>query len=69
MASSKQRARKASNVPTSGNPKVDFIKARTAELREFCEQYKVVDPQLAGLAQAAYDEAEMWAVKAATAGK
>lgn len=44
------------------------IKEHTAELIDLCEnKLKSKDPRLAALAQTAYEEAAMWAVKAATA--
>lgn len=58
-------------VRTSFNPSmenvVDEIKQRSAELIDICEQLKSKDPRLAALAQTLYEEAAMWAVKAATA--
>lgn len=60
-----------SRVRTSFNPSangtVDQIKQKTAELIDMCEDLKVKDGRLASLAQTAYEEAAMWAVKAATA--
>ena len=49
----------------SQNDVVSELKQKTAELINICEQLK--DPRLASLAQTAYEEAAMWAVKAATA--
>jgi hypothetical protein len=46
---------------------VRYIKTRSAELITLCEDLKAKDPRLASLAQTAYEEAVMWAVKAATA--
>jgi hypothetical protein len=53
---------------------VDQIKQKTAELIDLCES--MVTPtmtaeqaRLIGLANERYEEAAMWAVKAATAGK
>jgi hypothetical protein len=48
---------------------VDQIKQKTAELIDLCETIKPLDPRLASLAQTSYEEAAMWAVKAATASK
>jgi hypothetical protein len=45
----------------------DTIKRKTAELIDICEDNRDRDPRLADLAQAAYEEAAMWAVKLATA--
>jgi len=50
-----------------GNDEVSRIKQETASLIDFCEHLKEKDPRLAALAQTAYEEAAMWAVKAATA--
>ena len=36
---------------------------------DICEDFKHLDPRLAALAQTAYEEAAMWAVKAATTEK
>jgi hypothetical protein len=44
------------------------IKRKSAELIDMCEPLKSRDPRCAALAQTAYEEAAMWAVKAATAG-
>jgi len=46
---------------------VDQIKEQTAALIDLCETLKAKDPRLASLAQTAFEEAAMWAVKAATA--
>lgn len=58
-------------VITTFNPSeqtvVDQIKQSTAALINICEDLKHKDPRLASLAQTAYEEAAMWAVKAATA--
>ena len=54
----------------SGDSAVDQIKQKTADLIDLCEQYKSPFPEqgrCAALAQTAYEEAAMWAVKAATA--
>lgn len=50
-----------------GNEMVEVIKTLTASLIDLCERLKAKDPRLAALAQTAYEEAAMWAVKAATA--
>lgn len=44
------------------------IKSRTADLIDLCEKLKMsnADMRLCSLAQTAYEEAAMWAVKAAT---
>ena len=58
-------------VRTTFNPAndsvVDQIKQKSAELIDLCETLKEKDGRLASLAQTSYEEAEMWAVKAATA--
>ena len=50
----------------SGNPNVDKIKRYTADLIDLCDGLKHLDPRCVALAQTAYEEAAMWAVKAAT---
>lgn len=63
----------AARVRESFNPSqddaVDKIKRYTADLIDLCENFKELDPRLTALAQTAYEEAAMWAVKAATAQK
>jgi hypothetical protein len=63
----------ADRVRESFNPSkdnmVDKIKRYTADLIDLCEDLKQLDPRLAALAQTAYEEAAMWAVKAATTKK
>lgn len=58
-------------VRTSFNPSkdgvVDQIKQKSAELIDMCESLKSKDARLASLAQTHYEDAAMWAVKAATA--
>lgn len=64
-------------VRTEFNPSatttVDQIKQQTAALIDVCEGMKVLgapeQSRLAALAQTAYEEAAMWAVKAATTKK
>jgi hypothetical protein len=55
----------------SNNPTVDRIKATTAELIDTCDKLKDgasgETARCAALAQTAYEEAAMWAVKAAIA--
>jgi hypothetical protein len=47
---------------------VSRIKQKSAELIDLCEaELKSRDPRLAALAQTHYEDAAMWAVKAATA--
>lgn len=43
------------------------IKQKSAELIDLCETIKAKDPRLVALAQTHYEDAAMWAVKAATA--
>lgn len=63
----------AHRVRESFNPSkddmVDKIKRYTADLIDLCEELKALEPRLASLAQTAYEEAAMWAVKAATTKK
>lgn len=59
-----ERVRYAFNP--SGNVDVDRIKMLTAQLINHCEELKAKDPRLCALAQTAYAEAAMWAVKLAT---
>lgn len=58
-------------VRTEFNPSqsdlVSQIKQKAAELINLCEDLKLKDPRLASLAQTAFEEGAMWAVKAATA--
>jgi hypothetical protein len=61
----KIRVRTQFNPAANGD--VDSIKQRTAELINLCVHLKSKDPRLVALAQTAYEEAAMWAVKAATA--
>ena len=65
MTLGEKRVRQGFNP--SGNQDVFEIKDRTAKLIDFCETLKRKEPRLAALAQTAYEEAAMWAVKAATA--
>jgi len=48
---------------------VTKLKRYTADLIDLCEDLKHLDPRCAALAQTAYEEAAMWAVKAATTRK
>lgn len=64
MTLGEERVRKAFNP--SADSAVDIIKQNTADLIDLCEDLKKKDPRLAALAQTAYEEAAMWAVKAAT---
>ena len=60
----------AARVRESFNPrqdnKVDKIKRWSADCIDFCEEHKHLDPRLAALAQTAFEEAAMWAVKLVT---
>lgn len=60
-----QRVRTDFNV--TGSDLVNIIKQKSAELINLCEELKTKDGRLASLAQTSYEEAAMWAVKAATA--
>lgn len=51
----------------AGSDVVTSIKQKSAELIDLCETLKAKDGRLASLAQTSYEEAAMWAVKAATA--
>lgn len=64
MSIGEQRVRTTFNP--SANSIVDQIKQKTAELINMCEQLKNKDARLASLAQTEYENAAMWAVKAAT---
>ena len=59
------RVRTEFNVSQSDT--VSQIKQKSAELINLCEGLKEKDGRLASLAQTSYEEAAMWAVKAATA--
>lgn len=50
----------------SERPEVRMIKEKVAALIDICEEYKPQDIRLAALAQTAFEEGAMWAVKAAT---
>ncbi len=65
MTIGEERVRISFNVPAS--PLVHLIKQKSAELIDLCEELKAKDPRLASLAQTHYEDAAMWAVKAATA--
>lgn len=62
-------------VRTDYNPsadvRVDQVKKATADLIDLCERLKAdpVQARCAALAQTAYEEASMWAVKALTVPK
>jgi hypothetical protein len=67
MSIGKDRVRAGFNP--SGDQRVESIKSLSAQLIDICEELKSLDPRLASLAQTAYEEATMWAVKAATTSK
>jgi hypothetical protein len=60
-------ARVRTEFNVTNNSTIDLIKQKSAELINICETLKEKDGRLASLAQTAYEEAAMWAVKAATA--
>lgn len=60
-------ARVRTDFNVAGSSIVDELKQKSAELINICEKLKEKDGRLASLAQTAYEEAAMWAVKAATA--
>lgn len=53
----------------SNNAEVDMIKTMVAELIDRVDAMKDLDPRLAALAQTAFEEGAMWAVKLATTEK
>ncbi len=57
------------NFNPSHDNVVDKIKRFTADLIDLCEDLKELEPRLASIAQTSYEEAAMWAVKAATTKK
>lgn len=65
MATVGERRMRVSFNP-SADSRVDQIKQMTAELIDFVAEMNDKDPRLIALAQTAYEEAAMWAVKAAT---
>lgn len=66
MSGSIGAARVRETFNPSGDAMVTKLKRHTADLIDLCEDLKAKDPRLAALAQTAYEEAAMWAVKAAT---
>lgn len=60
-------ARVRTDFNVTNNSTVDVIKQKSAELINICETLKEKDGRLASLAQTSFEEAAMWAVKAATA--
>lgn len=69
MSGSIGAARVRETFNPSGDDMVTKIKRYTADLIDLCEEMKPIEPRLASLAQTAYEEAAMWAVKAATTTK
>jgi hypothetical protein len=67
MSIGEDRVRIKFNPSADGT--VDQIKQKSAELIDLCETLKPLDGRLSSLAQTAYEEAAMWAVKAATMQK
>jgi hypothetical protein len=67
MSLGAERVRETFNP--SGDDLVTKLKRYTADLIDLCEDLKELDPRLASLAQTAYEEGAMWAVKAATTKK
>lgn len=72
MSIGSDRVRESFN-PSKDNM-VDKIKRYSADLIDLCQEIKDKDPQsetqrLCALAMTSYEEAAMWAVKAATAKK
>lgn len=65
MTTGEQRVRTQFNP--SQDSTVDQIKQKTAELINLVETLKEKDGRLVSLALTSYEEAAMWAVKAATA--
>jgi len=59
-----ERVRVAFNP--SADSDVDRLKQKAAELIDMCEKFKSGEPRLVALAQTAFEEGCMWAVKAAT---
>ncbi len=60
-------ARVRTDFNVTNNSTVDVIKQKSAELINICETLKEKDGRLASLAQTSFEEAAMWAIKAATA--
>jgi hypothetical protein len=50
----------------NANNDVEEIKAQVAAMIDWVEKHKAKDPRLAALAQTAFEEAAMWAVKLVT---
>ena len=69
MSGSIGAARVRESFDPSGDSMVDKIKRYTSDLIDLCEELKPLHPRFAVLAQTAYEEAAMWAVKAATTSK
>jgi hypothetical protein len=67
MTEGERRVRVSFNP--SANSDVDRLKQKAAELIDLCERLKGRNGRCAALAQTAFEEGAMWAVKAATAEK
>jgi hypothetical protein len=67
MSTGAARVRESFNPSMDNN--VDKIKRWSADCIDFCVEHAHHDPRLAALAQTAYEEAAMWAVKLVTTGK
>lgn len=57
------------NFNATGDTAVDQIKSRMAEMINFIDQYKELDPRLAAIATTKIEEAAMFAVKLVTTNK
>lgn len=55
------------NFNPSASSEVDLIKQKTAELIDLVDKLRLPDQRLKAIAMTTYEEAAMWAVKAATA--
>jgi hypothetical protein len=64
MTKGEQLVRKSFNP--NGNMKVEDLKGKVAELIDYVEDCKDLDPRLAALAITSFEEGAMWAVKLVT---
>ena len=53
----------------NANPYVEEIKRRVADLINYVEEHRGLDPRLSALAITAFEEGAMWAVKLVTTEK
>lgn len=67
MSIGKDRVRAGFNP--SGDQRVESIKSLSAQLIDICEDLKPLDARCASIAQTHFEDAAMWAVKAATTPK